>query len=116
MSNPVAQPPAAGVPAAPATGTQQVPAPVAPVAGGAAPTDPAAAPMTEGGDAGATEEQELLAMQLNSRFSIVKKTGEEEAGASMAGTQAPASPAAAPAGPPPPAAAPAPATLPPTTG
>jgi hypothetical protein len=116
MTNPVPQPAVAPVPAVvPGAGATPAAAPDAAVTP-AAPVDPVAAPVAEGGDDAAREEQELLAMQLNSRFSIVKKTGGEEAGASTAGDQAPAPSAEAPAGPPQPAAAPAPATLPPTTG
>lgn len=109
MTNPVAPPPGAPVPAAVPGQPPVAPAPADPNSP-APPVDPAAAPVAEG----AAEDQSLLAMQMNARFSIVKQSGGAET--ATAGTKAPTPPGAAPAEPLQPAAAPVPATLPPTTG
>lgn len=109
MTNPAVAPAApvpAPVPGAPA-GAPVTPAP--PEAGAVAPAGEAVAPDDGGND------QALLAQQMSTRFSVVKRTEAEEAEGSPAPDQAPQT--GAPAGQPPaPAAAPQAATVPPTSG
>lgn len=114
MTNPVAAPVVTPVPVLATTGpAPQAPAAPAPVT--PAPSDPVATPEPA---ADGSDTESILARQMSSRFSIVKRTEGEEAGSGGSGSdQTPApSPAAAPAQPPAPAAAPTPATVPPANG